>query len=152
MLEVAAQVSQAYSKVACTTDDELMAGLISCLDLKSERFALPLNFYKGINSYLAVKQEDALFGTNVDAYSMPWLGASQANPDYVPAVMIKGSFYSGVRWAAMSAAHTEEASIAAFILEDPSRLGTYFILQLHGRPQGAPCGQNSQAAFPIQDT
>ena len=60
------------------TPDELMAGLISCLDLKLERFASPPNFHTGMCSYFAVNQEDALFGANVDAYSMPWLGTSQA--------------------------------------------------------------------------
>ena len=102
------------------TPDELMAGLISCLDLKLERFASPLNFHTGMNSYFAVSQEDVLFGANIDAYSMPWLGASQANPEYEPAEMEKA-----VRWAVMSAAHTEEASITAFILPDWARTSYY---------------------------
>ena len=98
------------------TPDELMPGLISCLDLKIEWFASPLNFHTGMDTYFAANQEDATFGANVEAYSTPCLGASQASPEYELAEMEKT-----VRWAVMSAAHTEEASMTAFILPDWAR-------------------------------
>ena len=66
-----------------------------------------------MSSYNAVKQEDQAFGANFDAFGMPWLGASQANPEYEATDMDKA-----VRWAIMSAASTEEGSLTTFILPE----------------------------------
>ena len=61
----------------------------------------------------AAYKDDAAFGANVDACSMPWLGPSQANPNNRSSAM-----ETVVRWAIMSAASTEEASLTAFILPE----------------------------------
>ena len=58
-----------------------MTGLTQSLSLTNERFPSPLNFSTNMSSYYAVNQEDQAFNTNFDAFSMPWLGASQANPE-----------------------------------------------------------------------
>ena len=102
------------------TPDNLMTGLIQSLSLTTERFASPLNFSTSMSSYYAVNQEDQAFGANFDAFSTPWLGASQANPEYEDADMDKA-----VRWAIMSAASTEEASLTAFILPEWPRTAYY---------------------------
>ena len=60
----------------------------------------------------------------MDAYSTPWLGASQANPEYVHAEMAKA-----VHWAIMSAATTQEASMTIFILPEWTRSAYYRYLQ-----------------------
>ena len=102
------------------TPDNLMTGLIQSLSLTTERFASPLNFSTSMSSYYVVNQEDQAFRANFDAFSTPWLGASQANPEYEAADMDKA-----VRWAIMSAASTEEASLTAFILPEWPRTAYY---------------------------
>ena len=52
----------------------------------------------------------------MDAYCTQWLGASQANPGYEHAEMAKA-----VRWAIMSTATTQEASLTIFILPEWTR-------------------------------
>ena len=91
----------------------LMAALIQALELTTECFASPLNFDPAMRHYFAAHKDDEAFGAHFDAYSMPWLGPSQANPEYESSAMEKA-----VRWAIMSAASTEEASLTAFILPE----------------------------------
>ena len=105
------------------TPDEVMSCLMGALHLSIERFASPLNFHPGMSTYFTIKQEDSVFGASHDAFSMPWLGASQANPEYEAADMAKA-----VRWAIMSAATTDEASLTAFILPDWHRTAYYSYL------------------------
>ena len=102
------------------TPDNPMTGIIQSLSLTTERSASPLIFSTSMSSYYAVNQEDQAFGASFHAFSTPWLGASQANPEYEAADMDKA-----VRWAIMSAASTEEASLNAFILPEWSRTAYY---------------------------
>ena len=101
------------------TPDKLMTGLTQSLSLTTERFASPLKFSTNMSSYYAVKQEDQAFGANFDAFSMPWLGASQATPEY------EAGMDKAVRWAIMSAASTEEGSLTTFILPEWPRTAYY---------------------------
>ena len=102
------------------TPDKLMTGLTQSLSLTTERFDSPLNFCTGMSSYYAVNQEDQAFGAYFNAFSIPWLGDSQAYSEYEAADMDKA-----VRWAIMIAASTEEASLTAFILPEWPRTAYY---------------------------
>ena len=106
------------------TPPVLMGGLIKSLKLTVERFASPLNFCPEMQQYFSAKEDDQAFGAGVDTYSTPWLGASQANPEYEHAEMAKA-----VRWAIMSAATTQEASMTIFILPEWTRSAYYRYLQ-----------------------
>ena len=44
--------------------------------MTTERFASPLNFNPNMACYFSIYAEIALFGTNLDAYSVKWTGAS----------------------------------------------------------------------------
>ena len=63
----------------CATPPVLMGGLIKALRLTFERFASPLNFCPEMQQVFSAKEDNQAFGAGVDAYSTPWLGASQAN-------------------------------------------------------------------------
>ena len=95
------------------TPPVLMGRLIKALRLTIERFASPLDFCPEMRQDLSAKEDDQAFGAGVGAYSTSWLGASQTNPEYEHAEMAKA-----VRWAIMSAATTQEASLTFFILPE----------------------------------
>ena len=97
-----------------------MGGLTKALKLTVECFASPLNFCPEIQQYFSAKQDDQAFGAGVDAYSISWLGASEADPEYEHAEMVKA-----VRWAIVSAATTQEASRTMFILPEWTRSACY---------------------------
>ena len=106
------------------TPSVLMGGLIKTLKLTVERFASPLNFCPEMQQYISAREDNQAFGAGVDAYSTPWLGASQADPEYEHAKMAKA-----VRWAIMSAATTQEASMTIFILPEWTRSACHRHLQ-----------------------
>ena len=61
------------------TPPVLMGGLIKALRLTVEGFASPVNFCHEMQRNFSATEDDQAFGAGVDAYSSPWLGASQAN-------------------------------------------------------------------------
>ncbi len=76
-----------------------------------ERFASPLKFNPNITCYFSMYTEDALFGANLDAYSVKWAGASQVNPEYEGVAMEKA-----MRWAILSAEEATEPVLTTFVL------------------------------------
>ena len=63
---------------ARATPVKLWAALRDALGITLERFASPMDRSTHSEAYWSPFPEDALFGSNHDAYSVPWTGASQA--------------------------------------------------------------------------
>ena len=63
---------------AHATPVKLWAALRDALGITLERFASPMDRSIHSEAYWSPFPEDALFGSNYDAYSVPWTGASQA--------------------------------------------------------------------------
>ena len=93
------------------TPDAYMQAMIEGLSLEKERFASPLNFTPTMQTYFSLYKEDEVFGATHDAFSRPWVGASQCNPEYEPNAMDKA-----VRWAIASAMESPEPTLTAFVL------------------------------------
>ena len=93
------------------TPDKYMQALIQGLSLETERFASPLNFTPSMRQYFSLYEADAAFGANHNAFSCPWNGASQCNPEYEPEDM-----EYAVRWAIVSAEGTDQPTLTAFVL------------------------------------
>jgi len=101
------------SKLAnqCTTPDRYMQAFKDGLSVTTERFASPLNFNPNMTCYFSMYAEDALFGANLDAYSVKWTGASQVNPKYEVVTMEKA-----MRWAILSAEEATKPVLTTFVL------------------------------------
>ena len=95
----------------CTTPDKYMQAFRIGLSVTTERFASPLNFNPNMTCYFSMFAEDALFGANLDAYSVKWTGASQVNPEYEAVAMAKA-----MRWAILSAEEAAEPVLTAFVI------------------------------------
>ena len=93
------------------TPDPYMKAIQRGLNLKTERFASPLNHSEHLEAYFSRFKEDAVFGANVDAFSVKWTGPSQCNPEYEADAM-----EMAVKWAIASATDSEEPSLTAFVL------------------------------------
>ena len=113
-----------YIRDHWATPPVLIDNLIKTLRLTVERFASPPNFCPEMQQYFSATEDDQTFGAGVDAYSTQWLGASQANSEYEHAEMAKA-----VRWAIMSAAATQEASLTIFILPEWTHSACYRCMQ-----------------------
>ncbi|DBB03223.1 TPA: hypothetical protein ACH3X1_013292 [Trebouxia sp. C0004] len=74
----------------------------------NREICLPLNFNPDLKCYFNMYVADALFGANLDAYSVTWTGASQVNPEYEAVVMEKA-----MRWAILSAEEAAEPVLTA---------------------------------------
>ena len=81
------------------------------LIVMTERLASPLDFNPNMTCYFSMYAEDALFGSNFDAYSVKWVGASQVNPEYEAVAMEKA-----MRWAVLSAEEATELVLTTFVL------------------------------------
>ena len=67
----------------------LMRRLQVTLGIDTEMFASPLNVSPITSQYFSAFERDALFGATFDAYSHPWSGAVEFNPEYEPADLCK---------------------------------------------------------------
>jgi ribonuclease HI len=92
------------------TPDRYMAVIHSHFNTMHERYSSPLNYNPLHKAYWTMYAEDAVFGASHDAFSTPWLGASQANPEYESADMEKA-----VRWAIHSTT-MPQTSTTVFVL------------------------------------
>src|SRR3569833_2690259 len=61
------------------TPDNYMKAINKGCMTNTERFASPLNFNPIHKNYFSLYPEDAVFGAQTNAYSVPWTGASQIN-------------------------------------------------------------------------
>jgi DNA-binding ferritin-like protein (Dps family) len=86
-----------HMKNQWTCPDHLMHTLAATGPI-SERFASPLDKHALSHTYWSTFSADQLFGARHDAYSLPWVGRSQAHPGCMPADTEKA-----VRWAISSA-------------------------------------------------
>ncbi len=80
------------------TPPEYMKVLQEYFNIQHERFSSPLNYNPCNKHYWTMYPEDQVFGASWDAFSGPWWGASQANPEYEHQDMDEA-----VRWAIASA-------------------------------------------------
>mmetsp|Transcript_2060 Transcript_2060/g.4562 ORF Transcript_2060/g.4562 Transcript_2060/m.4562 type:complete len:987 (-) Transcript_2060:719-3679(-) len=97
-----------------TTPDPIFRCLVDHLGVTQERFASPLNYNPATQVYWSMYKEDQLFGARWDAYSEPWTGVSQANPEYTAQGMEKS-----VRHAISSSMLCkDDATVTIFVLPD----------------------------------
>jgi hypothetical protein len=90
---------------------DIYSALSQAFTLSTEHFASPLNVVVETELYYSVYERDAIFGAQLDAYSVQWLGASEANPEYDTEAVSKA-----LRWGIRSAAATEVPVLTVFIL------------------------------------
>jgi hypothetical protein len=102
--------------------DAYMHALQQGLSINQERFASPLNVNLKTETYWSLYSEDRLFGANHNAYSSPFSGASEANPEYIGAHMHKA-----VSWAVASANWTQEPVLTTMVLPDWDHTGTSYL-------------------------
>ena len=91
--------------------DALMGVLREHLHLDGERFASPLNVNSHNTKYWTAFAADSAFGAQHDAFSEPWTGATEANPEYENADMDQA-----VTWAFYSAMGCDEPSFTVLVL------------------------------------
>jgi hypothetical protein len=88
---------------------DIYSALSQAFTLSTERFASPLNVAVETELYYSVYERDAIFGAQLYAYSVQWLGASEANPEYDTEAVSKA-----LRWGIRSAAATEAPVLTVF--------------------------------------
>ena len=95
------------------TPPPLMECFAEGLGINMERFASPLNHNPCFANYWSLYPADRVFGARHNAFSVPWTGLSQANPEYTAADMDKA-----VRWAIHSADASAQQTVTLFVLPD----------------------------------
>src|SRR3569833_2231771 len=91
--------------------DRLMWVLREHLHLDGERFASPLNVNWHSTEYWTAFSADSAFGARHDAFSEPWTGATEANPEYEHSDMD-----AALTWAFYSADRSTEPSFTVMVL------------------------------------
>jgi exonuclease III/ribonuclease HI len=92
-------------------DGRIMSVLKQHLHVTQERYATPLTAHGHPLTYWSTNPIDAAFGARIDPYSVPWEGASVAFPPPTAAAQRRA-----VRWALMSAMHSDVAVATILIL------------------------------------
>jgi hypothetical protein len=90
------------------TPSTIMQALRTAFNVTTEMFASPLNVNDHNPTYFSAHRRDTIFGATHDAYSGPWKGAIQFNPEYEADDLLKA-----VRWAKASAITAGETPFLA---------------------------------------
>eukprot|EP00877_Chromochloris_zofingiensis_P011125 jgi/Chrzof1/6266/UNPLg00844.t1 len=85
---------------------EYMSALQKALKFNTERFASPLIVHQDTATYYSLYPEDSIFGATTNAYSCPWTGAAEVNPEYEPDDMQKA-----MKWAIGTATQVTDTPV-----------------------------------------
>ena len=92
------------------TPDRYMHVIQRHFNTVHERFSSPLNYNPVHAVHWTMYKEDKVFGAQHNAFSTPWVGTSQANPEYESSDMERA-----VRWAVHSST-MQDTSTTIFVL------------------------------------
>ena len=104
----------------------VMSALQTVLGVDTEMFASPLNVHSATEQYCSVYSRDALFGATLDAYSRPWTGVVEFNPEYEAADM-----YKAVSAAITSAITASAPFVGVAVLPDWHRKAARHMYENH---------------------